>query len=110
MLASSFAEDRYLALSLCLVVVVVLGRIVGVLFRKMRQPAVIGEILVGIALGPSLLGEVWPEARDYLFNKVDIPFFKLVASLGLVLFMFIVGWRWTSKSSSAPASAPRRSR
>ncbi len=91
MLASSFAEDRYLALSLCLVVVVVLGRIVGVLFRKMRQPAVIGEILVGIALGPSLLGEVWPEARDYLFNKVDIPFFKLVASLGLVLFMFIVG-------------------
>jgi Kef-type K+ transport system membrane component KefB len=91
MLASSFAEDRFLALALCLVVVVALGRIVGALFRKIHQPAVIGEILVGVALGPSLLGEVWPEARDYLFNKVDLPFFRLVASLGLVLFMFIVG-------------------
>ena len=91
MLASSFAEDRFLALALCLVVVVALGRIVGSLFRKIHQPAVIGEILVGVALGPSLLGQAWPKARDYLFNSVDLPFFRLVASLGLVLFMFIVG-------------------
>ena len=89
--APSFAEARFLALSLCLVVVVLLGRIVGALFRKINQPAVIGEILVGVALGPSLLGQVWPEARNYLFNSVDLPFFRLVASLGLVLFMFIVG-------------------
>lgn len=91
MIASSFSEDRFLALALCLVVVVALGRIVGILFRKIKQPVVIGEILVGIALGPSLLGQVWPEARDYLFNSVDLPFFRLVATLGLVLFMFIVG-------------------
>ncbi len=89
--AASFSEQRFLALALCLVVVVALGRIVGILFRKIKQPVVIGEILVGIALGPSLLGQVWPEARDYLFNSVDLPFFRLVATLGLVLFMFIVG-------------------
>ncbi len=89
--ATSFSEERYLALSLCLVVVVLLGRLVGSLFRKMRQPVVIGEILVGVALGPSLLGQVWPEAKDFLFNSVDLPFFRLVASLGLVLFMFVVG-------------------
>ena len=89
--ASNFSEDRYLALALCLIVVLTLGRLVGILFRKLKQPVVIGEILVGIALGPSLLGVVWPEARTYLFNSVDLPFFKLVATLGLVLFMFVVG-------------------
>lgn len=88
---TSFSEERYLALSLCLVVVLLLGRIVGSLFRRFKQPVVIGEILVGVALGPSLLGQVWPEAKDFLFNSVDLPFFKLVASLGLVLFMFVVG-------------------
>ncbi|MEO6492759.1 MAG: cation:proton antiporter [Ilumatobacteraceae bacterium] len=89
--ASNFSEDRYLALALCLIVVLGLGRLVGVVFHKLGQPVVIGEILVGIALGPSLLGVVWPEAREYLFSSIDLPFFKLVATLGLVLFMFIVG-------------------
>lgn len=89
--ASNFSEDRYLALALCLIVVLTLGRLVGIVFRKIKQPVVIGEILVGIALGPSLLGVIWPEARTYLFNSIDLPFFKLVATLGLVLFMFIVG-------------------
>jgi Kef-type K+ transport system membrane component KefB len=91
LIASTFAEDRFLALALCLVVVVSLGRLVGVLFRKIHQPVVIGEILVGIVLGPTVLGAIWPEAREYLFSPVDLPFFRLVASVGLVLFMFVVG-------------------
>ncbi|MCU1400317.1 MAG: Transporter, family [Acidimicrobiales bacterium] len=92
MFAELSAQDKhFVALLLCLAVVLALGRLVAVVFRAIKQPVVIGEILVGIALGPSLLGQVAPGVRDYLFNAVDIPFFKLVASLGLVLFMFIVG-------------------
>jgi Kef-type K+ transport system membrane component KefB len=84
-------EKHFLALLLCLVVVLALGRLVAIVFRAIKQPVVIGEVLVGIALGPSILGVIAPDVRDYLFNPIDLPFFKLVASLGLVLFMFIVG-------------------
>src|SRR6187431_830009 len=90
-IAAGAHGDHFAALLLCLVVVLVLGRLTAIVCRKIKQPIVIGEILVGIALGPSLLGVVWPEAQEFLFNTVDLPFFKLVASLGLVLFMFIVG-------------------
>ncbi|HRE02111.1 MAG TPA: cation:proton antiporter, partial [Ilumatobacteraceae bacterium] len=88
---ASAAEQHFAALLLCLIVVLGLGRLVGMVFRRIKQPVVIGEILVGIALGPSLLGVIWPEAQEFLFDTADIPYFKLVASLGLVLFMFIVG-------------------
>ncbi len=84
-------EKHFLALLLCLAVVLTAGQLVAIVFRAIKQPVVIGEVLVGIALGPSLLGQIAPGVRDYLFNTIDIPFFKLVASLGLVLFMFIVG-------------------
>ncbi len=87
----SAAEKHFLALLLILVVVLVLGRLVAILFRRIKQPVVIGEILVGIALGPSLLGVIAPDVQAFLFAATDLPFFKLVASLGLVLFMFIVG-------------------
>ncbi len=50
MIATAAAEDRFASLLLCLVIVLVLGRLVAVLFRKIGQPVVIGEILVGIAL------------------------------------------------------------
>ncbi len=89
--AKNAAEHHFLALLLCLVIVLVLGRLVGVVFRAIKQPVVIGEILIGIALGPSLLKRVWPSLHETLFSSADLPFFKLVASLGLVLFMFIVG-------------------
>ncbi len=84
-------ELHFLALLLCLVVVLICGRLVGILFRAIKQPVVIGEILVGIALGPSLLGKVSPSLQNYLFGAGDVPIFKIVAELGLVLFMFIVG-------------------
>lgn len=91
MLASSAAEDRFASLLLCLVIVLVLGRLVAILFRRIGQPVVIGEILVGIALGPSLLGLLPGDLDNALFPEAVRPYLKLVASLGLVLFMFIVG-------------------
>jgi len=84
-------EMHFLALLLALVIVVSSCRLVGILFRAIKLPVVIGEILVGIALGPSLLGQISPRLQTYLFSASDVPIFKIVAELGLVLFMFVVG-------------------
>jgi K+:H+ antiporter len=63
----------------------------GWLFRKMGQPAVIGEIAAGIALGPSLLGLVFPDISGFLFPDSSAGNLQFLSQLGLVLFMFIIG-------------------
>ena len=71
-----------------LATILVLARAAGWVFTKMGQPAVVGEILAGILLGPSILGA---ELSQDLFPVDSRPFLELLASLGLVLFMFVVG-------------------
>jgi Kef-type K+ transport system membrane component KefB len=72
-------------------VIVVVARLTGMLFQKLRQPAVIGEILAGIALGPSLLGQLPGDLDTAVFPPDVRPYLRLVAQLGLIIFMFIVG-------------------
>jgi Kef-type K+ transport system membrane component KefB len=74
-----------------LLAVLVTGRLVGVLFRQFGQPAVIGEVVGGILLGPSFLGRVWPEAAALILPPSVAPFLGLIASFGVVLYMFLVG-------------------
>lgn len=77
------------AILLALVVILVLARAVGWLFERIGQPRVVGEIVAGILLGPSLLG---PGLSETLFDPLEVrPFLKVLASIGLVLFMFVVG-------------------
>lgn len=72
-------------------IIVVVARLAGMLFTKLRQPAVVGEILAGISLGPSLLGQ-FPGNLDTEIFPLDVrPYLKLVANVGLIIFMFIVG-------------------
>ncbi len=78
-------------LLLSLLVIIALARMAGWLFRKIHQPAVIGEVVAGIALGPSLLGRVWPEAASVLFPAEIAPFLGVLAQVGILLFMFLVG-------------------
>lgn len=76
---------------LALAVVIALGRVLGRLFTYVGQPPVIGEVVAGIALGPSLLGRLSPEAMNFLLPDTAAPFLGVVAQLGAVLYMFIVG-------------------
>ena len=72
-------------------VILVTCRIVGALARLCGQPQVIGEMVAGILLGPSLLGLFWPEAQRALFPPESIPTLYIVAQSGIALYMFIVG-------------------
>ncbi|MFJ9804239.1 cation:proton antiporter domain-containing protein [Streptomyces wuyuanensis] len=61
------------------------------LLRRFGQPPVIGEIAMGIVLGPSLLGWLWPEAQAWLFPEPVLPYTSVLGQIGLLGFMFLVG-------------------
>lgn len=74
-----------------LAVIVVVARLMGRLARTLGQPAVVGEIIAGIALGPSLLGALPGHLDTRLFPLEVRPYLNVLAQLGLILFMFLVG-------------------
>jgi Kef-type K+ transport system membrane component KefB len=78
---------------LLLQLVVILGtaRMFALLLRRFGQPAVIGEMLAGIALGPIVFGWIAPEWQAALFAKSSLAALDGLSQIGLVLFMFIVG-------------------
>ncbi len=67
------------------------SRLVGRAFRSVGQPQVVGEMVAGILLGPSLLGWVAPRLSTNLFPVASLGFLNTFCQLGLVLFMFLVG-------------------
>ncbi|MFB6844425.1 cation:proton antiporter [Streptomyces sp. NPDC056373] len=77
----------FLAVAAILLAAVVGGR----LAERLGQPRVIGEICVGLAMGPTLLGRFAPEAKDWLFPTETLPMLDGLAQVGLVFFMFGVG-------------------
>ena len=78
-------------LLLQLFVIVAVGRATGSVFRRLEQTAVIGEMLAGILLGPSLLGRLFPSIEAQLFPPASLPTLHSISQLGVVLFMFVVG-------------------
>lgn len=83
---------------LALAVVVIAGHILGRLLAAVGQPPVIGEVLSGILLGPSLLGRLAPGVETYLFPVSARPALGVVAQLGVVLYMFVVGLEFDAGS------------
>lgn len=78
-------------LLLQLIIILSAARMIGYLFRKLGQPSVIGEIIAGLALGPSLLGNIAPSASTFLFPPASLPALQQLSNIGLILFMFIIG-------------------
>ncbi|HEX6746593.1 MAG TPA: cation:proton antiporter [Longimicrobium sp.] len=72
-------------------VVVVAARAVGLLFRRIAQPQVMGEMVAGILLGPSLLGWAAPGLSRALFPAESLGFLNSISQVGLLVFMFLVG-------------------
>lgn len=78
-------------LVLQIAVILVAARIVGLLFQKIHQPQVMGEMVAGILLGPSLLGWLAPAASAALFPPASLGYLNALSQVGLVVFMFVVG-------------------
>jgi Kef-type K+ transport system membrane component KefB/nucleotide-binding universal stress UspA family protein len=73
------------------IVIVAVSRALGIGARRIGQPLVIAEIIAGILLGPSALGALAPDLSHALFPAPSLGVLGIVAQLGLVLFMFLVG-------------------
>ncbi len=78
-------------LLLQIIVIIFFARMFGFLFKKIGQPAVIGEIVAGIILGPSVFGLYFPEITNFLFPAASLGTLSFISQIGLILFMFIIG-------------------
>ncbi|WP_378105181.1 cation:proton antiporter [Chryseobacterium sp. sg2396] len=92
--SESFKTNLHHPLALLLaqiVTIILVARLFGWICMKIRQPSVIGEMIAGIVLGPSLLGMYFPEFSVFLFPKESLGNLQFLSQIGLILFMYIVG-------------------
>ncbi|HOY48687.1 MAG TPA: cation:proton antiporter [Flavobacteriales bacterium] len=78
-------------LILQIISIIFVARIFGLIFTRIGQPSVIGEITAGIVLGPSLLGMYFPEYSLFLFPVESLGNLQFLSQVGLILFMFVIG-------------------
>ena len=78
-------------LLLQVIAILITVRIFSYLFKYLGQPGVIGEIVAGIVLGPSVLGHLSPETFAFLFDPDSLVPLNIISQIGLVLFMFVIG-------------------
>jgi Kef-type K+ transport system membrane component KefB len=78
-------------LLLQIIVIIVVAKVFAAIFRRIGQPPVMGEMVAGIALGPSVLGLLSPQMSSFLFPAPSLPTLGVLSQIGVVLFMFIVG-------------------
>jgi Kef-type K+ transport system membrane component KefB len=79
------------AFFLQMAVILIACRLVGLLAKKIGQPQVVGEMIAGVLLGPSLLGYLWPDSAKLIFTQESRGILYAGAQLGVGLYMFLVG-------------------
>lgn len=85
------AEAALVSVLIQLIVMIAAARGLNTLFRKLGQPGVIGEIMAGLILGPSLFGHLFPGAALALFGAAPAPAINMISQIGLTLLMFQIG-------------------
>jgi Kef-type K+ transport system membrane component KefB len=80
-----------LTLLVQIVLILALSRIMGLIFRYLHQPQVMGEMIAGIMLGPSLFGALAPGAAAAIFPRESIALLNILSQLGVIFFLFLVG-------------------
>src|ERR1700722_13952965 len=89
--ATAGKGDMLFHVLVALVAVMVVGQGLGWCCKYLHQPPVIGEVLAGILLGPSLLGHVAPATAVWLLPQSVAPYLGIISQLCVVLYMFTVG-------------------
>ena len=85
------AENTVVAFFIAVVVVMLFARLCGSVMPRIGQPRVMGEVLAGILLGPTLFGVIAPELQAQIFAPDIVPYIGVVANLGLIFYMFLIG-------------------
>src|SRR5687767_13980534 len=80
-----------LTLLLQVVLILLLSRVMGLIFRWIHQPQVMGEMVAGIMLGPSLFGWLYPQAAAWVFPAESVPYPSVLRSDAVILFLFLLG-------------------
>jgi Kef-type K+ transport system membrane component KefB/nucleotide-binding universal stress UspA family protein len=83
--------DTVILILIEVLIVIGMSRFIGLTFRWLKQPLVIGEIVAGIMLGPSLFGWVAPNLAARVFPQETVPFLNVLSQVGLIFFMFLIG-------------------
>ena len=93
-MVSKLSPDEVLSFLIIVSLILISARVLGEICRKYKQPAVIGEILAGIILGPSLFGWLFPSEFNHIFIAQPRAFaaFDGLANMGIILLMFIAGF------------------
>ena len=71
--------------------ILTLSRLIGLAFAKLNQPQVVGEMLAGIMLGPSLFGLLLPHAAAAVFPHASVVYLNTLSQVGVICFLFLVG-------------------
>jgi len=87
----SHIQSSFGILLLQIIVILFFSRIFSGLFLLIRQPTVIGEIIAGIVLGPTILGHFLPQVAAFLFPPDSLINISILSQFGLILFMFVIG-------------------
>ena len=76
-----------------LALLIIVGRLLGEAMQRVRQPAVMGQLLAGIVLGPSVLGTLWPTAQQFIFpmHSADRQMLNAVSELGILMLLLLTG-------------------
>lgn len=89
------SHNELVILLVAISAMLVLSRIVAEFGKRLKLPVVMGELLVGIALGPTVLGTLYPPAYNYLFPLVSNPHISIaldsIFSLSVIMLLFVAG-------------------
>jgi len=85
------SDQQVVAFFIAIVVVMLFARLLGTLMPRIGQPRVMGEVLAGILLGPSLFGIIAPHLQASVFAPDIVPYINVTANLGLIFYMFLIG-------------------
>lgn len=83
--------EPLMTLLMQIIIILLFCKIFSSIFNLIGQPGVLGEIIAGIILGPSVLGQYFPGAFNFIFSKQSLENVYLISQIGLILFMFVIG-------------------